>query len=89
MVTRVVVEGAHGGREARALVADHAVQGDPDVVEVDSRVGLPLMPELLLGGAEADAFVRLLDDEGGDAPGPGCGIGHGEDRVVLGDAGRW
>ena len=62
-----VVEGAHRGLEAGALLADHPVGGDPDLVEVDLAGGAALDAELLLRRAERDTLVGLLDHERRDA----------------------
>jgi hypothetical protein len=82
-----VVEGLHRRGEAGALLADHAVGGDADVVEVDLAGRRALDAELLLGGAEGHALVALLDDERRDALAALLGVGHGHDRVELADAG--
>ncbi len=81
-----VVQGLHRGGEAGALGADHAVGGDADVVEVDLAGRGALDAELLLRGAEGDALVGLLDDEGADALAALLGVGHGHHRVVLAHA---
>ncbi|MGX1483809.1 hypothetical protein RKD45_002885 [Streptomyces griseus] len=79
-----MVQGLHRGGEAGALLADHAVGGDADVVEVDLARRGALDAELLLRGAEGDALVGLLDDERRDALGALLRVRHGHDRVVLG-----
>ena len=80
-----VVEGAHRGLEPGALLTDHPIGRDPDVVEVDLAGGRALDAELLLRGTEGDPLIGLLDHERRDALGPLPGIGHDHHRVVVGD----
>ena len=82
-----VVQRLHRDAEALADLADDAVAGDADVVEVDLAGGGALDAQLLLGRAERDAVVGLLDDERRDALGALVGVGLREHRVVLRDAG--
>ena len=82
-----VVEGLHRGLEAGALVADHPVGGDPDVVEVDLAGRAALDAELLLLGPEGDPVVGLLDHERRDAAAPLLRVGHRHHRVELADPG--
>src|SRR4051812_44212899 len=61
-----VVEGAQGDLEPVADLADDAVAGQADIVEVQLAGRAALDPELALLLAERESLVGPLDDEGGD-----------------------
>ena len=88
MVTRVWSSVAQRDLEAVADLADDPVAGDADAVEVQLAGRAALDAELALLLAEREARVGLLDDERRDvvAARP-VGVGDGEHRVVLRDAG--
>jgi hypothetical protein len=82
-----VVERLERGEEAGALLADHPVGRDAAVLEVDLAGRRALDAELALLGADGEAGVVGVHDEGRDALAALLRVGDGHDRVVRVDAG--